>query len=489
MKLELRLSLSLLAMALGVFGLASGLGLPAGPTGVLVLLLYLGLLLIVYLTVLRPWGKLRSATEALGRGEKIEPGLKGEFGRMFSQLSEQQQKLQALGPRPAAGEAAASVEARLKLLREARDNVSRGYFQIEREKSRLTSAINGLPWGLLVTDAEFNNVVANGALATILGPPPLGGEWALPQLAERFRPGLDLEAEVKGVLQASQPFEAKALEDKEKFLRLLIEPLVGYLDPAHPSVVTGVAIVVEDVTRPRQLERTRDEFFSIASHELRTPLTAIRGNTALIRQYFADKFKDRNLQDMLSDMYESSVRLIKIVNDFLNASRLEEKKMVFKKEAFDLKRLASECIEQLENLASAKKLTLTLEAGADSSLTVVADRDRTKEVLVNLIDNAIKYTERGGVTVNLTPEPGRVSVRVIDTGLGIPAEVQAKLFRKFQQVGAGLSQDVTRSTGMGLYIAKLLVEAMAGTIRLERSAGGQGSTFLFTLPTGERAKK
>jgi signal transduction histidine kinase len=113
----------------------------------------------------------------------------------------------------------------------------------------------------------------------------------------------------------------------------------------------------------------------------------------------------------------------------------------------------------------------------------MADTDRVKEVIINLVSNAINYTREGSIDVEVVQKPGAVSVRVKDTGAGIPQRNQSLLFRKFQQAGDTLTRDNTQSTGLGLYISKLMVEAMKGTIQLEESTPGQGSTFSFTLPT------
>jgi signal transduction histidine kinase len=118
---------------------------------------------------------------------------------------------------------------------------------------------------------------------------------------------------------------------------------------------------------------------------------------------------------------------------------------------------------------------------------VMADADRLKEVIINLISNAINYTRAGSVGLELSQKPDAVTVRVRDTGVGIPQRNQSLLFRKFQQAGDTLARDNTQSTGLGLYISKLMVEAMKGTIQLEESVPDKGSVFSFTLPAAPAA--
>ena len=127
---------------------------------------------------------------------------------------------------------------------------------------------------------------------------------------------------------------------------------------------------------------------------------------------------------------------------------------------------------------------LVFEPLAEALPQAFADRDRVKQVAINLIANGVHYTNAGSVTIVAAPEPGRLRVSITDTGQGIPSQNQIFLFRKFQQAGTNiLTRDVTQSTGLGLYISKLLIEGMGGTVELLRSQPGVGSTFSFTIPT------
>jgi two-component system sensor histidine kinase BarA len=235
------------------------------------------------------------------------------------------------------------------------------------------------------------------------------------------------------------------------------------------------------------MERVRDEFFAVASHELRTPLTAIRGNTSMIKQFYEKLLQDdQNLAEMIDDIHNSSVHLIDIVNDFLDVSKLEQNKVEYKMTAFDLGTLLTEALFDLETSAKDKGLDFGLVQSDKPVSLVYADEGRTREVVYNLVGNAIKYTEAGSVKVWLTEEKGMVVVRVVDTGMGISQESQRLLFRKFQRAGEGfLTQNVVQGTGLGLYVSKLLVEGMGGEISLEKSESGVGSTFVFKLRMAE----
>lgn len=265
-------------------------------------------------------------------------------------------------------------------------------------------------------------------------------------------------------------------------------PIEVYATPLfnEQGRVNFVIVVTKDITEELILERSKDEFFSIASHELRTPLTAIRGNTSLIQEYFGDKVTDPELKEMIQDIHQSSVQLIGIVNDFLNVSRLEQGKMKFERQEFDLQEVVKSVLLEYEKSAQEKGLFLLCDNKAvppGRRTIVVADQTKTKEVLVNLVGNGLKYTEKGGVVLSCLITDRFLRVRIADTGRGIAPEGQKLLFHKFQQTGNNLyTRDTTKSTGLGLYISKMIAEGMGGKVFLEYSEPGKGSIFSFDLP-------
>ena len=238
--------------------------------------------------------------------------------------------------------------------------------------------------------------------------------------------------------------------------------------------------VVEEM---KKLDKMKDEFLDIASHELRTPLTAIRGNSSLILEYFSDRLQDEQMKEVIGDIHKGSVRLTEIVNDFLDVSRLEGGRMKFEKQKLDLQKLVSEVVEEFSKIASQKNLVLQFEEVPGRVPSALGDETRTKQVLTNLIGNSIKYTHKGKIVVKAEKKDDCVKIQVSDTGVGISEEKQGLLFHKFQQAGEDvLTRDVTRGSGLGLYISKMLVEGMGGKIYLEKSSLGKGSTFAFELP-------
>jgi len=267
-------------------------------------------------------------------------------------------------------------------------------------------------------------------------------------------------------------------DGKHRSLRVISSPIIL----ADGKVQQAVA-VFEDISKEQELERTRDEFFSIASHELRTPLTAIRGNTSLIQQYYQDLLKDPDLHEIVDDIHDSSIRLIGIVNDFLDTSRLEQKHMKFQLAPLDITELAKSVVEEFQVTGSRQKTLLEVKQESQPLPKIMADSNRTRQVLINLLGNALKFTDHGSITISFELTDGFVKTKITDSGQGMSAEAQTLLFRKFEQTGATvLTRDSVRGTGLGLYISKLIVEQMGGHIKLESSTPGVGTVFSFILP-------
>jgi signal transduction histidine kinase len=294
--------------------------------------------------------------------------------------------------------------------------------------------------------------------------------------------GFDLAEETKACLESGKSFSAPEVTYSTRIFNIFGAPI-----RLHHGEIIGCVILVSDITEQKVLDRSKDEFFSIASHELRTPLTSIKGNSSMILEYYSDEVKDKALKEMLTDIEESSTRLIEIVNDFLDMSSLEQGKIIFKKEAFSLEEIIEKLVYELKAGAEEKKLYLKYDKlTVDSLPKVLADKNRTKQVLYNLVGNAIKFTQEGGVTIDAQTENDFVKILVTDTGRGIPLDTQKILFHKFQQAGSSLlTRDTTRGTGLGLYISRMIIQRMGGEISLDKSEENHGSTFSFSLPVAK----
>jgi two-component system phosphate regulon sensor histidine kinase PhoR len=233
-----------------------------------------------------------------------------------------------------------------------------------------------------------------------------------------------------------------------------------------------------DIAQLKKLERVRSEFLANVSHELRTPIFSIQGFLETLLDGAVD---DQNVnRDFLRKAHKHTARLNTLLTELIEISRIESGEMKMSFRYFSILDFVRQIVDEMHPQADRKGLTLRLRDTNDVPENVYGDRDRLKQVLVNLIDNAIKYSDPGGtVEVGIGQEGNRCAVWVSDTGPGIPEEHQGRIFERFYRVDRDRSREVG-GTGLGLAIVKHIVEAHGGSIRV-RSAPGKGSTFTFTL--------
>lgn len=259
-------------------------------------------------------------------------------------------------------------------------------------------------------------------------------------------------------------------------------PITGTVSPLLPSDgFSGAIIRFSEAKSEYDAEQDQKAFFSAAAHELRSPISTVTAVISLLIDDF-DKMPKEKILELMTNTQSYLQQLNGVVNEFLSAARIEQKRISIQKEQFNILTVTDEIVKKQQLLASEKKLYLKHDATDLPRHTVIGDVEKTKELLTNLISNAIKYTHQGGVTVNHQVSEGRCITRITDTGTGIAPQFQSLLFRKFQQIGSARQQGTSKSTGLGLYIAKTLATMMGGDIMLEHSEPGKGSTFMFWLP-------
>ena len=343
-----------------------------------------------------------------------------------------------------------------------------------KEKARLVSSINSLSFGFIICSSTGDILISNPVLFEILNvDTPFKN---ISDISELF-PNFDLQKTYKDCVDTQETIGVNDIAYKDKILKISFAPVV------NANKIIDYVILIEDTTEVKLLDRSKDEFFAVASHELRTPLTAIRGNSDMILDTYKDKMSSQDVKEMLTDINNASIRLIAIVNSFLEVSRLEQGKIDIKLESFDLSPIIDKVISNLRNIIGKKKVSLTYSQPVVNIPHVFADQTLTEQVFINLLSNAIKYTDEGSIVVTLEKDSNFVTIKVIDTGRGIDPTNQLLLFKKFQQAGGNIFVgDYATSAGLGLYISKLLVKNMNGNIGLEQSKSGLGSTFYFTLP-------
>jgi len=227
------------------------------------------------------------------------------------------------------------------------------------------------------------------------------------------------------------------------------------------------------------LDEAKSEFLSIASHQLRTPLTAIKGYVSMIMEGDYGKIP-KKVQKPVANIYSSSERLINLVNSLLSISRLEAGRMTFDSEPVNIKEVCQDVIKELTVHIAEKNLYLKLEE--KNELPVLnLDRAKMRDIILNLIDNAIRYTAAGGITVILEKLKDRTRVVISDTGEGMTPEEIDKLFESFSRAGAGKKMR-PEGAGLGLYIAKKFIEMHQGKVWAESDGKGKGSRFIVEIP-------
>ena len=236
--------------------------------------------------------------------------------------------------------------------------------------------------------------------------------------------------------------------------------------------------------RTAELEQAnlhKSQFLANMSHELRTPLNSIIGYTKLMLDGMEGAVTDDQKED-LQTVYDNSKHLLSLINDLLDLSKIEAGKFEIIKEEFPVADLISQLVPSMQKLALDKGLELTYTVAPDINL-VYADRNKTKQILFNLLGNAVKFTDNGSVTLSIEKSGGDLLFSVTDTGRGIPPEDVGHLFQSYKQVGPA-RLDGSEGTGLGLVISKQFVELQGGRIWVE-STPGKSSTFAFSLPERE----
>jgi signal transduction histidine kinase len=239
----------------------------------------------------------------------------------------------------------------------------------------------------------------------------------------------------------------------------------------------------------KELDKMKDDFVSVASHELRTPMTAIKSYLWLALAGKGGKLSAKQ-QYYLQRSYNSVDRLIKLVNDMLNISRIESGRIFVSLAKTNIVSLIEEVIEEVKPRIDELKIKIAFDFSSDGVLSkekvgeVIADSDKIKEVVLNLIGNSLKFTDEGGtISVSFVKDGGRIITRVKDSGRGIDKKDMPTLFTKFGMIqGSYATNKKASGTGLGLYISKSIIELHNGEMKAESEGLGKGSTFSFSVP-------
>ncbi len=352
----------------------------------------------------------------------------------------------------------------------AEENIRKVYEQMETLLAALPSILIGVdPKGKVkqwnaVAEATFG-VMKSQMLGKDLG--ASGLQWDL----EKLQTGIQECFEKKSTIRVEDVHLIRG--EKERVLGFKIIPIGDSGDADAFALLFGA-----DITERKQLEILKDEFVSTVSHELRTPLLIIREGVALVLDGILGQTTDEQ-KKFLSLSLENIDRLARIINDLLDISKIEAVKMQIQKTPIDLDEFIKKMIASFSPVFQGKEVAIQYK-NHGPALNISADSDKLTQIFTNLIQNSVKFTQKGFVEISVFDKDTEVECRVSDSGCGIAEEDLPRVFSKFQQFGRTHGAGA-KGTGLGLSICKGLVELHGGKIRVE-SQLGKGTQFIFNLP-------
>lgn len=431
-------------------------------------------LLVVWLLVLNR--KLKVAREGLNRANA---GLEETVARRTAELNE----------------ANLHLARQMTERQQALDELERLHRELQSEKQLLDAVFDALPVGLAITDREGEILRSNYLEERIWGYEPgerllgsyrrLSAWWAdsgQPVLADDWA---SMKALRQGVAVINQLFEIERCDGSHGFIHNSAVPIRD-----AEGKIFGTAVSINDVTTQHRYEmalreakeaseaatRAKSEFIASVSHEIRTPLTVIIGALEHLQGIETDEDHGK----LLELAAQAADRLALLINEVLDFSRIEAHQLILDDSAFDLRECLRDSVELFSGQAQGKGLELSLLVSPEVPQVILGDAQRLGQVILNLVGNAIKFTDHGSVRVSARTLDSRLEFAVSDTGIGIPTDKHELIFESFRQVDSSSTRRYG-GTGLGLAISRELVEMMGGAISV-CSTPGQGSTFAFTLP-------
>ena len=345
---------------------------------------------------------------------------------------------------------------------------------LDDRNAKVDTIINSLQNGLVAVDRSMGLIMVNPVAYGMFGMKEQSGVIGRP-VVEVFRNRSLLhllESAMK--TNRTEKREIATYEGGKRILEVIACPILP-MDSAQGN--SGALAHIADVTGVRKLEEIRSEFVSNVTHELKTPLTSIRGFVETLR---SGAMRDEAVADKFLDIIDIEAdRLCRLIDDILSLSEIEGIKQETSLSEFFLAPLVDEVAEMLSAAAQDRNITILVTIPEDFRMK--ANRNRIKQLLINLMDNAVKYNRDGGsVTIRAEHgKGGRTAIRVTDTGIGIPDEFRERIFERFYRVDKGRARS-QGGTGLGLSIVKHIVQLYGGNVRVD-SESGKGSTFIVEI--------
>ena len=271
------------------------------------------------------------------------------------------------------------------------------------------------------------------------------------------------------------------LEGDVRYLETVFKALQRVLKSLADKLAETNTALEKTNERLRIMDQRKSEFVSIASHQLRTPITAIKGYSSMLLEDSYGKLPEE-ARVPIEKIFRSSSRLAEMVTDFLNVSKIEQGTMSYTFTSVDVGAMIADLGEDFAQVAKNKKLKFAVRVPKKDKFIATADEGKIRQIFSNLIDNSIKYTPKGSVEVAVArdEERGMIIVNIKDTGIGLSQDDIHHLFGKFTRGSGGQKQN-TDGSGLGLYVAKSMLEAQKGNIWVDSEGAGRGSTFFVEL--------
>ncbi|MCD4761656.1 PAS domain-containing sensor histidine kinase, partial [bacterium] len=292
----------------------------------------------------------------------------------------------------------------------------------------------------------------------------------------------EIEEMVDNAIKKGRSSHVREVGLIKKYFEIFITPVKD-----NQQKIVGCAIIIHDITHIKEIDAMKTEFVSVASHQLRTPLTAIKLFTEMMLKGDVGKLK-KEQEEYLTNIYQSTERMVRLVNDLLSLSRLESGRLRIDPKPTDLNIFIESIINEVKPVAKVKGVKINFFPG-EKMPKIKIDPVLIRQVVHNLVTNSVRYSSdnKGIVEINTRRGNKEYMITIKDNGIGIPDKLKPRIFEKFYRADNAVKTN-TEGTGLGLYVARLIVENSGGKIWFE-SKEGEGTTFFVTLPVAGMEKK
>jgi signal transduction histidine kinase len=376
------------------------------------------------------------------------------------------------------GNLASSFNLMTKNLLRSSKNVDDKVKELSVEHGKLSSLVESVKLGVIMVDLSLNVILANSAAKRILGKES-GESIVFGDLSGRIKDSINISQALSFYVKSGKPLNVQEAVIDDKYYRLFMSPVRDIVE----KIFIGAVVVMEDITEEKKLDKMRTEIVSITSHQLRTPATIIKGNLEMVLGGDVGIITPMQ-KELLDDTYMGNERMIRLINDLMDVAKIDEGKFKIVLDSAQFEDVVADVVKAVSPLAVEKKVSLVYDYPTCKFPPVKINRQRVSQVIQNLVDNAVKYSsvgDKGAVKVDIEEGANFLELVVKDNGIGIPEKEQNKMFERFSRGSNSTKLDPGGGSGLGLYIAKAVVEQGGGRIWFE-SKENEGTTFHATFP-------